>query len=180
MSAHTLRVAAIGAVASLAFTLSGCAGDDGVAGQDGTITPTTGVATETEGPEPFEVKSVDEKETTDIGGEIVEDPGMPVSYKWQGMRSAGGGTVVTVAVINTSESPMPVDALGTPTLTYNGNQSARKMRAEEADLEFEGLDLPLGPGATMNVQYVFDVSPSSLSKAEFKIGNVVFKGNLNN
>lgn len=180
MSAHTLRVAAVGAVACLAFTLSGCVSNDGVEGQDGTITPTTGVATETEGPEPFAVEKVSPKETTEISGESVEDPAMPVSYKWQGSRSASGGTVVTVAVHNTSDSPMPVDALESPTLTYNGNQSARSMSAESAGLEFEGLDLPLGAGATMNVQYAFDVSPGSLSQAEFHIGNVVFTGNLNN
>lgn len=180
MSAHTLRVAAASAAACLALTLSGCIDNDGTKGQEEPITPTTGVATETEGPEPFEVKETDPKETDEIDGEIVEDPAMPVSYKWQGTRSASGGTVVTVAVINTSDSPMPVDALGDPTLSYNGNQSARRMSAEEAGLEFEGLDLPLGAGATMNVQYAFDVRTSSLSDAEFQIGNIVFSGNLNN
>ena len=32
----------------------------------------------------------------------------------------------------------------------------------------------------MNVQYAFDVSSGNLYDATFKIGNVVFEGNLNN
>lgn len=178
MARPTLRFAALAAAASL--LLSGCVDEEGVADQDGTLTPTTGVATPTEEPEAFETKDVAPKETDEITGEIVEDPGMDVHYKWQGTSYApNGGTVVTIAVTNTSGATMPIDALGEPTLTYSGD-TARRKSAEDAGIEFEGLDLPLGKGATTNVQYAFDVSTGNLYEAEFQIGNVIFKGNLNN
>ena len=52
--------------------------------------------------------------------------------------------------------------------------------AEEAGVDIVGLDRPLGPGATVNAKYPFDVSTGNLWDAEFTIGNVTFKGNLNN
>ena len=51
---------------------------------------------------------------------------------------------------------------------------------EDADVDVVGLDRPLGQGATVNAKYPFDVSTSELWDAEFTIGNVTFKGNLNN
>lgn len=180
MARHPLRTAAVCAAASLALVLAGCVEDDGAADQEGTITPTTGVAEEDNGPEPFKVETVAPTQTTELDGEIVEDPAMPISYKWQGTKPApGGGTIVTVAVINTSDTTMPPEALGEPTLTYAGGQSAQRLSAENAGLEFDGLDMPLGRGATMNVRYVFDVSSGYLYNATFHIGNVEFTGYLN-
>ena len=123
----------IAAVSSL-LLLAGC-GDDGVVDQEGSLTPTTGVATPTEEPEEFETHSAEPLTTDEISGESVEDPGMEVSYKWQGTNYApNGGTVVTVAVKNHSDNIMPPEALGEPELTYRGGKekpaaSARKTRA---------------------------------------------------
>lgn len=170
------------AVAASAFLLAGCA-DEGVVDQEGSsITPTTGVATPTEEPESFETHSADPLKTGEIGGQIVEDPGMEVSYKWQGTNYApNGGTVVTVAVTNHSGNIMPPEALGDPELKYEGGkETAKRISAEDAGIEIEGLDFPLGKGATMNVQYTYDVSQGDLSDATFQIGNVIFEGNLNN
>lgn len=170
------------AVVSSVLLLAGCA-DEGVVDQEGSsITPTTGVATPTEEPESFETHSAEPMRTDELKGDIVEDPGMDVSYKWQGTNYApNGGTVVTVAVTNHSENIMPPEALGDPELKYKGGkETARRISAEDAGLELEGLDLPLGKGATMNVQYAFDVSQGNLSDATFQIGNVIFEGNLNN
>ena len=78
---------------------------------------------------------------------------------------------------------MPADTL-TPKLRYNsGNnnmQNADPMSGENAGVEIVGVDLPLGPGATTNAKYAFNVSTGNLWDAEFTIGNVTFKGNLNN
>ena len=169
----------IAAVSSL-LLLAGC-GDDGVVDQEGSLTPTTGVATPTEEPEAFETHSAEPLTTDEISGESVEDPGMEVSYKWQGTNYApNGGTVVTVAVKNHSDNIMPPEALGEPELTYDGGEKASRLSAEDAGIELEGLDFPLGKGATMNAQYAFDVSSGNLYDATFKIGNVVFEGNLSN
>lgn len=184
MARPSLRIAAACAVASYALALGGCVDNEGVDGvenaEEGTLTPTTGVATPTEEPEAFETRDVPKEETDLVSGERVEDPGMAVSYKWQGTEnSPSGGTIVTVAVTNNSDVTMPVDALGDPSLTYGG-ESATRVSAEDAGLEFEGLDLPLGKGATTNVQYAFDVSKGNLYDAQFEIGNVIFTGNLSN
>lgn len=166
---------------SLVFALSGCVDNEGVVDQEGTIVPTTGVATPTEEPDSFEVNDVEQLETDETGGEIVEDPGMKVSYKWQGTQYApNGGTVVTIEVTNHSESIMPMDALGDPELSYDNGKTATRKTGEDTGLEHDGLDLPLGKGASTNARYVYDVDPSNLWEAEFSIGNVTFKGNLNN
>ena len=178
----TRRALGIVAAVSSALILAAC-GDSGVVDQEGSsITPTTGVATPTEEPESFETHSAEPLTTDQINGKVVEDPGMDVSYKWQGTNYApNGGTVVTVAVKNHSDNIMPPEALGEPELTYDGGkEKASRLSAEDAGIELEGLDFPLGKGATMNVQYAFDVSSGNLYDATFKIGNVVFEGNLNN
>ena len=178
MARTPLRIAAVLAASSLA--LVACVDDEGIVDQEGTLTPTTGVATPTEEPEAFETNDVSPEETDEISGEIVEDPGMSVHYKWQGTKSApNGGTVVTIAVTNTADAIMPPEALGEPRLTYSGDNASR-LSAEEAGIEIEGLYMPLGKGATANLQFAFDVSTGNLYDAEFQIGNVVFTGNLNN
>ena len=131
----------------------------------------------------FNVEETDPKVTDKITGESVEDPAMELSYKWQGTSSSGNGSVVVVAVTNQSDAPMPVDTLQ-PKLEYNeGNKDMREaepMDAEAAGLDMVGLDLPLGPGATTNIKYAFDVATGNLWDARFSIGNVTFEGNLNN
>lgn len=132
----------------------------------------------------FEVQHVEPVVTNEIKGERVKDPAMQLSYKWQGTSFApGGGTVVVVAITNESDAPMPADTLH-PELKYNaGNKdyrTAHPLGAEQAGVDLVGLDLPLGPGATVNAKYPFDVAAGNLWDATFTIGNVRFEGNLNN
>ena len=47
------------------------------------------------------------------------------------------------------------------------------------DVEPPGLDLPLGAGASVNLQYRFDVTPGNLWNARLHIGNVTWVGDLN-
>ena len=198
MSHRTRRPKAALAAAALAaaFALSACA--DAEMGED-TISSTQVTAAE-DAPQgqaddrigvqrkPFEVNEADPLVSDEINGERVKDPAMELSYKWQGSSYApNGGSVVVVAITNESDAPLPEDALE-PKLRYNVNSTSNPdMKdakfmpiAEEAGVDIVGLDRPLGPGATVNAKYPFDVSTGNLWDAEFTIGNVTFKGNLNN
>lgn len=132
----------------------------------------------------FNVEETDPLVSDEITGKPVKDPAMELTYKWQGTTSAGNGSVVVVAVTNNSEAPLPVDALQ-PKLRYNtGNDNFTDASyisdAEQAAVDVVGIDRPLGPGATTNAKFPFDVAPGNLWDAEFTVGNVTFKGNLNN
>ena len=198
MSHRTRRPKAALAAAALAaaFALSACA--DAQLGED-TISSTQVTAAE-DAPQgqaddrigvqrkPFEVNEADPLVSDEINGERVKDPAMELSYKWQGSSYApNGGSVVVVAITNESDAPLPEDALE-PKLRYNVNSTSNPdMKdakfmpiAEEAGVDIVGLDRPLGPGATVNAKFPFDVSTGNLWDAEFTIGNVTFKGNLNN
>lgn len=198
MSHRTRRPKAALAAAALAatFALSACA--DAQLGED-TISSTQVTAAE-DAPQgqaddrigvqrkPFEVNEADPVVSDKTNGDRVKDPAMELSYKWQGSSYApNGGSVVVVAITNESDAPLPADALE-PKLRYNVNSTSNPdMKdakfvpiAEEAGVDIVGLDRPLGPGATVNAKFPFDVSTGNLWDAEFTIGNVTFKGNLNN
>lgn len=198
MSHRTRRPKAALAAAALAaaFALSACA--DAQLGED-TISSTQVTAAE-DAPQgqaddrigvqrkPFEVNEADPLVSDKTNGDRVKDPAMELSYKWQGSSYApNGGSVVVVAITNESDAPLPEDALE-PKLRYNVNSTSNPdMKdakfmpiAEEAGVDIVGLDRPLGPGATVNAKFPFDVSTGNLWDAEFTIGNVTFKGNLNN
>ncbi len=182
MSSRTsLRAAAPAAALLLTLPLAACGSDDSAKGTATDIEVTTPTAVPEE---EFQANDVDDEVTTKLNGDKVKDPGMDVAYVWQGTSSApNGGTVVVVAVTNNSDAPMPADALGTPKLTYtsggNNKETAKARTGEESGVSSVGLDMPLGAGATVNLKYPFDVSPSSLWDAQFTIGNVTFDGNLN-
>ena len=185
----THRLATSVVALAVALPLAACAGaEDDTAGQDVEATEVSATSTIGRPQEEFEKKETSAAVSTEIQGERVEDPAMDLSYKWQGTSTApGGGSIVVVAVTNNSDAPLPVDAL-TPKLRYNtGSSSSRDLKdatfepiADEAGVDIVGLDQPLGPGATVNAKYPFDVSVGNLWDAEFTIGNVTFKGNLNN
>ena len=182
MRHHTLSAAVLLLVTTL--TLGGCVSED-----DTATSTDIEVTTPTGAPQPeFHQEQVDPVTSTEITGERVDDPKMELSYKWQGSSYApNGGSVVVVAITNESDAPLPEDALE-PKLRYNVNSTSNPdMKdakfmpiAEEAGVDIVGLDRPLGPGATVNAKFPFDVSTGNLWDAEFTIGNVTFKGNLNN
>ncbi|WJY68565.1 hypothetical protein [Corynebacterium auris] len=184
MTSRLNRHAAAATVAALtALSLSACGAEDNTSpAADAEIE----VSTPTAAPEEdFEVNDANNITTDEISGEKVEDPGMEVSYTWQGTNVANnGGSIVIVAVTNESDVPMPADALGQPTLSYTtdgtNKQEAQPLDAQQSGVDIVGLDLPLGPGATANLKYPFDVPTGNLWDAEFTIGNVTFEGNLNN
>lgn len=198
MSHRTRRPKAALTAAALAAALALSACADAEMGED-TISSTQVTAAE-DAPQgqaddrigvqrkPFEVNEADPVVSDKTNGDRVKDPAMELSYKWQGSSYApNGGSVVVVAITNESDAPLPADALE-PKLRYNVNSTSNPdMKdakfmpiAEEAGVDIVGLDRPLGPGATVNAKFPFDVSTGNLWDAEFTIGNVTFKGNLNN
>lgn len=177
---HRIKYSAL----ALVFTLTACSSTVDPVDGEAEATESEVEATSTVGRPEKEFKAEDTQPmiTTELDGERVEDPAMEVSYKWQGSKPApGGGTVLIVAVTNESDAPMPADILN-PELSYKsgGSMTSASMKtAEAAGIDYAGLDLPLGPGATTNVKLPFDVAAGSLSDAQLTIGNVRFQGNLN-
>ncbi|QYH19374.1 hypothetical protein JKI95_09705 [Corynebacterium aquatimens] len=183
---NRLKLAAL----ALIFPLAACSGPvdgDNPEGmpatptEDAEVSPTSTIGR----PEQtFAAEEVEPSVTNEIKGERVEDPAMELTYKWQGTSYApGGGTVVVVAITNESDAPMPADTLRTELKWNAGNKEYRTadpMTAEAAGVDIVGLDLPLGPGATVNAKFPFDVAAGNLWDAKFTIGNVTFEGNLNN
>ena len=187
MSHRTRRPKAALAATALAAALALSACADAEMGED-TISSTQVTAAE-DAPQgqaddrigvqrkPFEVNEADPLVSDEINGERVKDPAMELSYKWQGSSYApNGGSVVVVAITNESDAPLPEDALE-PKLRYNVNSTSNPdMKdakfmpiAEEAGVDIVGLDRPLGPGATVNAKYPFDVSTGNLWDAEFTL-----------
>lgn len=175
------------AAATLCFALplAACSGsDDAKDGDHAAATEVSATSTIGRPNDAFDIKETKPAESTEIEGKRVKDPAMDLSYKWQGTSYApNGGTVVVVAVTNSSDAPMPADALK-PKLEYNAGsgemREAKPLDADSAGVDMVGLDLPLGPGATANMKFPFDVSAGNLWDARFTIGNVTFEGNLNN
>ena len=150
------------------------------------VGPQDNIVVSSSEPPAFEVKDVDAHEVTSNLAAPVKDEGLNVEFELQGLYSGGGGTVLTVKIHNLNEAPMPVDALPEPTLERaDGNGGWAKINSlpydkESApDVEPPGLDHPLGAGASVNLQYRFDVTPGNLWNARLHIGNVTWVGDLN-
>ena len=92
---------------------------------------------------------------------------------------SNGGVVILLNLKNLNDAPLPPSALGQPTLkTKSGNAELMNTNSNSDDSYVNGLDLPLGAGATTSVRYKFNTTVSSTSDAELTIANVTWKGNL--
>lgn len=171
----------VGVLGTLALGLAACGDPNGGSSAD---PASTIEVEETEEPE-YKSKDVDSIRPDNVNAQV-EDPGYGVSFTYQGAVSASnGGTVVTIAVRNDNDVTLPPDAFDEPTLeTGNGGGNYSKVDLLQSNPEdgeaLGGLDLPLGVGATTNLQYVFDTTPGALWDARLTIGNVVYEGNLSN
>lgn len=181
-TSRTVAVAAGLTVAASVLTACGVETAD-QAQPGGELTVTTS-ETPTVGPD--QVEDVEPVEAEETFGPV-EDPGMDVTWHYQGSRSGNyGGTVLIIAVTNNNEDPLSPEAIGTPVLRYNPGGGDRE-EVDLLDTEVpEGapplqvpLDRPLGAGATTNLKYTFDITQSNLWDAELEIGNVIWTGNLN-
>ncbi|AKK09352.1 hypothetical protein HCH15_03725 [Corynebacterium testudinoris] len=166
----------VGTLVVSALLLSACG-----SGNDATApTPTDSIAVTTSEAPTFEAKEV--QPVTASRTQKTLDPGLNVEFTFQGSSYANsGGTMITILAHNLNDAPVPTDAIGTPTLTYNsgGSRVTAEPQAASASDGIIGLDEPLGAGASTNLRYVYNVSSGNLWDAELKIGNVIFKGSLN-
>ena len=104
---------------------------------------------------------------------------LTVSKKVHLTRERAGGVVILLNLKNLNDVPLPPSALGQPTLkTKSGNAELMNTNSNSDDSYVNGLDLPLGAGATTSVRYKFNTTVSSTSDAELTIANVTWKGNL--
>lgn len=169
-----MKLRIIPAVVALAF-LAGCSGD----GDNNSGTGSESIEVSTSSTPSFVPKDVSPIDAPD-DGEPVVDPGLNVEYIFQGTGyGSNGGSVIFIAVKNLNEEPLPADALGQPTLKINDYNDSMTNIEPLSGNDNTPLDLPLGVGATTNLQWAFNTSNGTLWSAEFQIGNVIFKGNLN-
>lgn len=172
-----MKLRIIPALAALAL-LAGCSGES--TGEQAGATPTESIEVTTSATPVFEAEDVDEI-TAPNDGEAVHDPGLNIDIHFQGTGyGTNGGSIIYVAITNLNEAPLPTDALEQPTLKivdYDGELTDIEPLSGDDNIP---LDLPLGSGATTNLQWAYNTSNASLWAAEFQIGNVIFDGNLNN
>lgn len=172
-STTTRKMAAhVAAVSAFAMLLTACGGDNG---GDTTVVDDVTVAPTTEAEPVFEEKDAAPQRDQSVY-ETVVDQKLNVSYELQSTASntLGAGTVVFVLVHNLNDVPLPVDALGTPSFSAYGTEY------ELVEAGTIALDYPLGAGASTNLAFAFNSAYGNFYDGEFTIGNVTFKGDLNN
>lgn len=173
------RYGAAGAAAAMLsiLALAGCSSEDA---RTTPGTPTESLQVTTSTTPSFEAKEVPVKTAEPIS-KPVEDEGLGVTWELQGTVSGyQGGSVLTLLLTNNNDVPLPPEAIGDPVLTLSDGTVVDRLDAAAAGVEDQdGLDLPLGAGASTNLRYPFNVAPGNLWNAKLEIGNVRFEGNLN-
>ncbi|MEZ2120803.1 hypothetical protein [Corynebacterium sp. CCM 9203] len=180
MRTRNRYAARITAATVAAAALAACSGEDTPAPEMEEAAPTTAIAEETT---PFTPRKVDPVLVDQNLSEPAHDPGLNVDWQLMSMNYGNyGGVVIHVLVTNRNDVALPADAFSSPKLSisdYAGNLTPVQQMTEE---QYPGLvselDLPLGPGASTNLAYAFQTSYGTLYNAEFRIGNVIFKGSL--
>lgn len=172
------RVVAGFVAVALATSLTGCAQiGKAINGEDKASSQNNGEkVVATQAPKPtFQAKQVP-PQTKQKPGEIVKDEGLNVEWRiLAAVNGVNGGTTFKVMVKNLSEEvAVPTDAVNSPKLAIPGNNNVGRVKTEG-----DGLDLPLGPGATTVVNYSFNTNPYNLSNSTLTLGNVEFTGYLN-
>ncbi|MCS4532472.1 hypothetical protein NXS13_08170 [Corynebacterium sp. ES2730-CONJ] len=151
--------------AALALSLGACAASE----QQEPIKTQVAQAQETSAAPQFSAVDIPEKIVTDLT-KPAEDPGLNIKVELQatGYNQQATGSVIYLLVTNTGDIALPPQEL--------------QVSLDGAELVPEGtidLDLPLGAGASTNLQYAFAIDYYQLSQARLKVGNLVFEGNLN-
>lgn len=161
----------------LVALLAGCSGQN--ADDQAAVTPTESIEVTTSSTPAFQAKEVSEIKVPS-GERTVKDTGLNVEFTFRGTGyGSTGGAIIYMGVKNLNDVPLPKDAIDDPTLKiddYDGSKTDVDPISGDDNVT---LDVPLGAGATTRLQYAFDTSNGSLWSAEFKIGNVVYSGNLN-
>lgn len=178
LSGLARRGATAAVAVALTLSLTGCAQlGQKIAGKDATSDASQKEKVEvTETPKPtFVAQQVPLKGGQDPD-EAVKDDGLNVEWKLLAANSGpNGGTVFKVQVKNLStEVAVPPAELNKFKLAIPGNGNVPRMQNED-----EGLDLPLGAGATTVINVSFNTSPYNLSNSKLTLGNVELEGYLN-
>lgn len=173
--------ARIVAAALAAVTLAACSRDD--ADTSAPEPETTSSAPVVEEKTPFTPKQVEPVLVDQDLNDPAHDPGLNVDWEIMSVNYGNyGGSVIHLLITNRNDVPLPADAFTAPTLAisdYSGNLTQiQRMTEDQYPGLVSALDLPLGPGASTNLAYAFQTSYGALYNAEFKIGNVIFKGSL--
>lgn len=170
-----MKLRIIPALAAIAL-LAGCSADDADnrgADSGESIDASSSAAAELEENRVEPVRAPDD-------GDAVRDPELNVDFRFQGTGyGTNGGSLIYVAVTNLNDEPLPRDAIAQPTLKLVPSSGAATEVEPLEGSDNIPLDLPLGAGATTNLQYAFNTSNGNLWSAEFQIANVIFDGNLN-
>ncbi|MCK7675091.1 hypothetical protein [Corynebacterium pygosceleis] len=183
MTIRTRSAARIVAASLAVMALVACSGDDATAPAPVPEQETTSAAPVVEEKTPFVPQQVDPVLVDQNLNTPAHDPGLNVDWQIMSVNYGNyGGTVIHVLVTNRNDVALPVDAFAPPTLAisdYAGNLTEiQRMSEEQYPGLVSALDLPLGPGASTNLAYAFQTSYGALYNAEFRIGNVIFKGSL--
>lgn len=164
-------------IVALSLTLTGCAPlGEKLNGRPASTSGDGEKVEVTKTPEPkFEPKQV-APITAESPSESVKDEGLGVEWRIVSVQQgASGGAEFLIEMKNLNENfAVPQSAVGDPTLSLKSGGKVDLMKVDD-----QGLDAPLGALATTIVSYTFNTSPWNLGNAELKIGNAVFKGNLN-
>ncbi|MFC5939350.1 hypothetical protein ACFPVT_08120 [Corynebacterium choanae] len=171
-----------------AFVLSGCSKLDAVMNSD-QDTLATSIAAELpeEGTTPAANPTFTTRppKPTTVTASLVaqpkaEDASLNATWRFKGITPDGK---VHVSLTNNNDAPLPPEALPQPTLVIrdgSGNPTRIDLLPNNPQTGVQnGLDLPLGPHATANFTYQFDVNPNLAWDATFSIGEVHWQGNLN-
>lgn len=170
------RLLATVTVSSLLFLISCSSAEEPTGPEDPAGSSPTGAAQQLFEPSPGKPVSTDDL------SETLVDSGLNVEWTMYGASVApqSGDVIIHVRMKNLNDVPIPPEAIEAPVLHINNAGS--RTRVDPVDDETSGvdsgLDLPLGVGATTNLQYVFDTTTGMIWDAEFKIGNATFEGNL--
>lgn len=164
----SIRTSALGSViaASVLWVAACAGGSSDPAVESVSVTPSASPTFEAQEVAPI---------TAPSRNEVVHDDGLNVDWELQGNSTGNaGGTIITVKLHNLNDVALPTDAIGDPTLTLSDGSEAERMDANDAGIAgMDGLDLPLGAGASVNLRYAFNTS--NLTGASFSIGNVTWE-----
>ncbi|AKK03650.1 hypothetical protein [Corynebacterium epidermidicanis] len=158
-------------------TLSGCSQIGHlIAGEDPTNATKQEKVEVTETPKPSFVAQQVPQKTGQKPGSVAKDDGLNVEWKILAANNGPtGGTQFKVLVKNLDLNvAVPAEEINKFHLAIPGNGDVPRQKAED-----EGLDLPLGPGASTVINVSFNTSPYNLSNSKLTLGNVVFEGYLN-
>lgn len=172
------------ALSAVALTLAGCGADQqgDADASAGDVASSAVVVSPSPSPE-FVPSSVEPIRPADLR-EVVHDEGLNADMQLKGVSSGmNGGIVIHVVIKNNNDVDIPQDAFADTYLkSFSGTQDTEgklvdSISGEDAGI-VAGIDAPIGALSTVVVDFPYSSTIGAMSNAEFKVGNIIFKGNL--